>query len=405
VPLAGERLFVGTIRDISARKQLEDQLRQAMKIEAIGRLAGGVAHDFNNLLASILGYSEQLAAALPAGALRNAAEQIQKSADRGAGLTRQLLAFSRRQELVPERLDLGAVLGELHDMLGRLLGEQVELRCAVGAALWPVLADRGQLEQVVLNLAVNARDAVVDHGRITIGVDNVELARPRARPEGTVGAGRWVRLQVQDDGCGMTPEVRSRIFEPFFTTKELGKGTGLGLSTVYGIVQQSGGSILVESEPGRGTTFEIYLPSAEGRQVAAAPAAVTTPVVGGHERLLLVEDDETFRGLLADVLRQAGYDVLVAADPGEALALAATPGAIDLLISDLAMPIMKGSDLARRLIAERPALRVMLMSGYSERDEAVDVTSQLDGAFLAKPFRIAELLDTARRLLDSPPRA
>jgi PAS domain S-box-containing protein len=403
VPLAGERLFVGTIRDVTARKQLEGQLRQAMKIEAIGSLAGGVAHDFNNLLASILGYSEQLAAALPEGSLRHAALQVQRSAQRGAGLTRQLLAFSRRQEVVAERIDVGAVLEELHDMLARLIGEQVELRCDVAEGGSTVLADRGQLEQVVMNLVVNARDAISGHGTIALRVDNVTLAAPIERAEGTVPAGAWVRLVVRDDGSGMTTEVKSRIFEPFFTTKEVGKGTGLGLSTVYGIVQQSRGAIVVDSEPGEGATFEIYLPRVDGRREAAAAAAdAEAPARGGHETVLLVEDDDTFRELIAEVLRRAGYAVLVAADPDAALRLAAEQGAIDLLVSDLAMPRLKGSDLARQLLVGRPGLRVLLMSGYSERDEAVGVAAELGGAFLAKPFRLGELLAAARRLLDEP---
>jgi PAS domain S-box-containing protein len=404
VPLGGRRLFLGTIRDITARKQLEDQLRQALKIEAIGRLAGGVAHDFNNLLASILGYSEQLASELPEGPLRRAAQQIRRSAERGAGLTRQLLAFSRRQELAPERLDVGAVLGELHDMLARLLGEHVELEYRIADRLWLVLADRGQLQQVVLNLVVNSRDALGEHGCIRIGADNVEVGDEPPRG-GAVAAGRWVRLQVVDNGCGMSAEVKSRIFEPFFTTKELGKGTGLGLSTVFGIVQQSGGSILVQSEPGVGTTFEIYLPATEG-ELARAGQEEAEPARAGEasETVLLVEDDATFRELLADVLQQTGYRVLVAAHPGEALALAAPAGErIDLLVSDLSMPVMKGTDLARRLTAQRPQLKVLLMSGYAELDDAAAVAAEIGAAFLAKPFRTRELLNAARRLLEPPP--
>ena len=403
VPLEGRRLFVGTVRDITARKELEEQLRQALKIEAIGRLAGGVAHDFNNLLASILGYSEQLVAELDDGPLRRAAQQIRRSAERGAGLTRQLLAFSRRQELAPERLDVGAVLGELHDMLARLLGDHVGLEYKIAEGLRLVLADRGQLQQVILNLVVNARDALGEQGCITIAADNVDAREGLMRGGGVVAAGRWVRLQVADNGCGMTAEVKSRIFEPFFTTKEPGKGTGLGLSTVFGIVQQSGGSIVVESEPGVGTTFEIYLPATEGELMRPRQEEVeAAPATGGNETVLLVEDDATFRELLGDVLHQAGYRVLVAADPGEALALVAGRNEpIDLLVTDLSMPVMKGTDLARRLTAGRPALKVLLMSGYSELDDAATVAAEIGAAFLAKPFRTRELLQAARRLLET----
>ncbi len=402
VPLEGHRLFVGTIRDITARKQLEDQLRQALKLEAIGRLAGGVAHDFNNLLASILGYSEQLADGLAEGPLRHAAQQIRRSAERGAGLTRQLLAFSRRQDLAPEPLDVSAVLGELRDMLGRLLGEHVEVEYDLADDLWLVLADRGQLQQVVLNLVVNARDALGEGGRITMVADNVEVREELLGGVGVVAPGRWVRLMVADNGCGMSAEVRTRIFEPFFTTKEPGKGTGLGLSTVFGIVQQSGGAILVDSEPDVGTRFEIYLPRTDGLQrVPSAGEEETTTVTRGSETVLLVEDDTTFRELLADVLRQAGYQVLVAADPAQALALA-EPAArpIHLLLSDLSMPVMKGTELARRLTAARPDLKVLLMSGYSELDEAAAFAADMGGAFLAKPFRTREVLQAARRLLE-----
>jgi nitrogen-specific signal transduction histidine kinase len=404
VPLEGRRLFVGTIRDITSRKQLEDQLRQALKIEAIGRLAGGVAHDFNNLLASIQGYSEQLAGELEEGPSRRAAQQIWRSAQRGAGLTRQLLAFSRRQELAPERLDLGVVLTELHDMLARLLGDPVSLEYRIADGLRLVLADRSQLQQVILNLVVNSRDALGDQGRIGLEVDNVDIREGLLRSGGMVAAGRWVRLRVTDNGCGMTAEVKSRIFEPFYTTKELGKGTGLGLSTVLGIVQQSGGSILVESEPGVGTTFEIYLPVTEG-EVAQVVEEVSeaAPTRGGNETVLLVEDDATFRELLAELLRSGGYRVLAAPHPGEALALVEQDeGRIDLLITDLSMPVMKGTELARRLIASRPALKVLLMSGYSELDDAATLAAEIGAEFLSKPFRTRELLHTARRLLDRP---
>ena len=398
----GRRFFMGTIKDLTARKQLEEQLLHAQKMEAVGRLAGGVAHDFNNLLASITGYSELLVDRLDDTGLRHAAQQIRRSAERGAALTRQLLAFSRRQELATELVDLNAVLLDLQDMRARLLGERVELVYRLGEGLSPLLADRGQLHQVLLNLVVNARDALGDGGRIVISTDNIDLDDELLRHGGAVGAGRWVRLSVADDGCGMTEEVRQRVFEPFFTTKEPGKGTGLGLSTVYGIVQQSGGGVLLDSEPGVGTTFEVYLPRAEGYvDRPAAPDADAAPG-GGSETVLLVEDDETFRELLHHLLAGAGYRVLVAADGREALALGEAPGAaIDLLVSDLVMPGVKGSELARRLAERHPQLRVVLMSGYSELEEGASAAEGLGALFLQKPFSTRELLRTVRSLLDA----
>ena len=401
----GRRFFMGTIKDLTARKQLEEQLLHAQKMEAIGRLAGGVAHDFNNLLASITGYSEVLVDKLEGSALRHAAQQIYRSAERGAALTRQLLAFSRRQELETELVDLNAVLLDLQDMMARLLGERVELVYRLGESLSPLLADRGQLHQVLLNLVVNARDALDDGGRIVISTENVDLEGELLRHGSAIPAGRWVCLSVADDGCGMSEKVRQRVFEPFFTTKEPGKGTGLGLSTVYGIVQQSGGGVLLESEPGVGTTFEVYLPRAEGHvDRPAAPEAEGAPK-GGSETVLLVEDDETFRELLGDLLTGAGYRVLTAADGRQALALGeAQNGTLDLLISDLVMPGMRGTELARQLAAGAPGMRVILMSGYSEIEEGASAADELGALFLQKPFSTRELLRSVRRLLDASAR-
>jgi PAS domain S-box-containing protein len=394
------RFFMGTLKDLTMRKQLEEQLLHAQKMEAVGRLAGGIAHDFNNLLASIIGYSEMLLDRLGDGPLAHAAHQVRRSAERGAALTRQLLAFSRRQELHSEPIDLNAVLLEMQDMMERLLGERVSLSFALGEELWPALGDRGQLQQVVLNLMVNARDALGDGGAITVSTANVELHEERRSHGGAVGAGEWVWLAVSDTGCGMSEAVVRRIFEPFFTTKEPGKGTGLGLSTVYGIVRQSGGGILVETAPGAGTTFEVFLPRVTARPARPRVEAIVEPV-GGAETVLLVEDDGMFRELLAEVLHDAGYRVLVAREPQAALALVAeADGAIDLLLSDLVMPGMRGSELARRLRERQTGLRVVLMSGYSEVEEGATAAQELGADFLQKPFSTKELLRTVRRQLD-----
>jgi PAS domain S-box-containing protein len=398
----GRRFFMGTIKDLTVRKQLEEQLLHAQKMEAIGRLAGAVAHDFNNLLASITGYSEMLVDRLADTTLRHGAQQIQRSAERGAALTRQLLAFSRRQELETELIDLNAVLLDLQDMMVRLLGERVELVYRLADILSPLRADRGQLHQVLLNLVVNARDALDEGGRIIISTDNVDLPQERLRHGSVIPAGSWVCLSVADDGCGMSEQIRQRIFEPFYTTKEPGKGTGLGLSTVYGIVQQSGGGVLVDSEPGVGTTFEVYLPRAEGHLDRPRPAEADTAPRGGTETVLLVEDDETFRELLRDLLADAGYRVLTAADGSAALSLGEAEGTgLDLLLSDLVMPGIKGSELAQRLTESHPSLRVVLMSGYSEVEEGAAAAEELGAMFLQKPFSTRELLRTVRRLLDS----
>jgi CheY-like chemotaxis protein len=371
-------------------------------MEAVGRLAGGIAHDFNNLLASITGYSEMLLDRLGDDPLAHAAQQVRKSAERGAALTRQLLAFSRRQELHSEPLDLNTILLELQDMLERLLGERVELSFALGDELWPALGDRGQLQQVVLNLVVNARDALGEQGTITIATGNVTLAAERRAHGGMVAAGDWVRLAVTDDGCGMSEAVVSRIFEPFFTTKGPGKGTGLGLSTVYGIVRQSGGDILVQTAPGQGTTFEVFLPRAAELPARKPRPEVELVPVGGAETVLLVEDDGMFRELLTELLAEAGYRVLVARDPLKALELVTRDAnGADLLISDLVMPGMRGSELARRLREAQPDLHVVLMSGYSEVEEGAVAAQELGAVFLQKPFSTKELLRTVRRLLDS----
>ncbi|HWK26691.1 MAG TPA: response regulator [Solirubrobacter sp.] len=365
-------------RDITARRELERALLQSQKLESVGRLAGGIAHDFNNLLTGVIGFSELALARMgPDDPMRTLVEEARRAGERATELTQRLLAFGRRQTLRPRPLDLNAVVGGLEPLLARLIGAQVELVFELAGEPCPLVADRGQLEQVVMNLAINARDAMDGRGRLTIAVG----AEPDA-----------VRLAVTDTGTGMDAETRAQIFEPFFTTKPEGKGTGLGLSTVFGIVQQSGGTIAVESAVGRGTTFVIRLP--RGGDVAAAAAEPRAKAVAarGTGRVLVVEDDESVRALLRGVLVSAGYDVRLAADPAEALA---GPDA-DLVITDMLMPGMNGRELAERLLDRAPGVRVLFISGYTGEDLALD-----DGVrFLPKPFTPSELLEQVRAILD-----
>jgi PAS domain S-box-containing protein len=378
-----ERL-VGVTQDVSARRGLEEQLRQAQKLEAVGRLAGGIAHDFNNLLTAIAGYSELALAEL--GEDEQVGEDvraIRAAADRAKALTSQLLAFSRRQVLQPRVLDPVTVVAGIEAMLGRLIGEDVELVTAAQAG-GHVRVDPGQLEQVLLNLVVNARDALSRGGRIEI----------RTRLDGDE-----VAIEVADDGVGMTPDVRRRIFEPFFTTKELGKGTGLGLATVIGIVEQSGGRIEVETEPGRGSTFTVFLPLVDAPP-DAEPAPPPRPRRGA-ETVLLVEDEEIVRALARRVLSAHGYTVLEAGDGLEGLRLGLEhDGHIDLLLSDVVMPGMGGPELARRVLASRPALPRLFMSGYTD-DVQTDGDLGEGSWFIAKPFAPEALARKVREVLDS----
>lgn len=383
-----------TGQDVTDRIDLEAQLRHVQKMEAIGRLAGGVAHDFNTLLGAIIGYSEILLDKLDEGdSRRQGVEQIYRGAQRGAGLTRQLLAFSRRQVLQPKVVDLNGVVADMDNMIRRLIGENIELEYELDAELWTVEVDTGQIEQVVMNLVVNAADALSARGWIVLATAN--------RP-GIGGGADQVALVVRDNGCGMDEAVRSRVFDPFFTTKEQGKGTGLGLSTVYGIVRQSGGSITVESELGQGTTFEVVLPRVEGKAESSAiepPAPVQNR---GSETVLLVEDDEMFRELLTDVLEASGYQVLAASEPQMALELCSRETtAPQMLISDLVMPGMSGTDLAQQLVEQHPEMRVLLMSGYS--DEALEDRGVLASghAFLQKPFSTRDFIRTVHKVLET----
>ena len=383
------------------RRELEDQLRHAQKMEAIGRLAGGVAHDFNNLLTVITGHCDLLMWEPDLDEpVREEIEPIRQAADRAAGLTRQLLAFSRKQVLQLRVLDFNAVLSEIEKMLRRLIGEHIELATVLRPDLPKVRADPGQIEQVVINLAVNARDAMPDGGKLVLETSNVVLGESDAAAHPGLEPGRFVLLTVRDTGVGMDESTRARVFEPFFTTKTQGTGTGLGLSTVYGIVKQSGGFIYVTSDAGSGTTFHLYLPAVEQEVDAVEPPQEETL---GHrgETVLLVEDEGLVRDLVRDVLERFGYKVLVADGPTRALTLAADyDGSIDLLFTDVVMPEMNGQELAAKLVSLRPSTQVLYMSGYTN-DPALNLSIR-DGetAFLEKPFTAEALGRKLREVLD-----
>jgi two-component system cell cycle sensor histidine kinase/response regulator CckA len=384
--------------------QSQTRLQSVQKMEAIGRLAGGIAHDFNNLVQAIGGYTEILLHRLPDhNPLRRNAEEIKKAGDRAAALTRQLLAFSRQQVLQPVVLDLNTVVSNIDQLLHRLIGEDVELRTHLAADLGQVRADSAQIEQVLMNLAVNARDAMPNGGTLTIRTSNVDLSRTDQREPFTVVGGPYVLLAVADTGCGMPPEVKARAFEPFFTTKEPGRGTGLGLSTVYGIVKQSGGYIWVDTEEGKGTSVRIYLPRVRVGQRAASESRRLQPgtTPRGSETLLLVEDEEGVRDLIREWLAGHGYEVLTAGNGVEALEVSSGfDGRIDLLLSDVVMPQMGGPALAKRLTTLRPETRVIYLSGYA--DEALGDRQILENgaAFLQKPFALESLVRKVREVLD-----
>ncbi len=384
------------------RAHLQEQLRQSQKMEAVGRLAGGVAHDFNNLMTAISGYADLLQArARPGDDFSRYADEILKAAHRASSLTRQLLAFSRRQVLQPRVLDLNAVIRGVEGLARQLMGEQVELATVLDPVLGSVRADQGQIEQVLMNLAVNARDAMPGGGRLTIETRNVDLGDDYQRTYGRARTGPHLLLTVSDTGCGMTPEVRAHLFEPFFTTKEQGKGTGLGLATVYGIVKQSDGDIWARSEPGKGSTFLIYLPRVLEAATAQPDEASPAALLRGSETILLAEDSGVVRRLLREVLAQNGYTVLEASEGDEALRLSLEhAGPIHLLVTDMVMPRMSGLEVAARLTAQRPDMKVLYMSGYAE--EAVSRHGRLDpgSAFLEKPFTPETLARKVREVLD-----
>ena len=398
------RMF-GTVQDITDRKLLEDRLRQFQKIEAIGRLAGGVAHDFNNLLGVISGFTDLLARDLEPGHRGwRRLEQIRKATDRAAALTRQLLAFSRRQVLQPRVLDLNTLVTDVQEMLKRVISEHITIVPVLSPHIGRVKADPGQLEQVIVNLAVNARDAMPGGGKLILETDNAELDEAFVRNHAGAQPGPYVVLAVSDNGHGMDADVLAHVFEPFFTTKEAGKGTGLGLPTVYGIVKQSGGYITVYSEVGRGTTVKVYLPRVEeDPQPVEAPDAGPPPT--GSETILLLEDEGSLREIIREVFEEAGYQVLTAGDSREALPLARShPGPIHILVTDVVMPGLGGRDIAEALARERPSTRVLYISGYT--DEAIGHHNVLDPGvhFLQKPFTTNALLRKVREVLDDSPR-
>jgi two-component system, cell cycle sensor histidine kinase and response regulator CckA len=400
----GDEVLLGTVFDMTERRRLEEQLLQSQKMEAVGRLAGGIAHDFNNLLTAVAGYSEILLRELPEGdPRRESAEEIRQAGARAAGLTQQLLAFSRRQVLEPRVLDLNAVISGMERMLRRVIGEDIELITAVDPDLWRTKADPGQIEQAILNLVVNARDAMPRGGRLTLETANVELDDKFAGHYVSVHPGPHVMLAVSDTGVGMDAELQSRLFEPFFTTKEQGKGTGLGLSTTYGIVKQSGGSIWVYSEPGHGTTFKIYMPRCEEPLENRTEPAPVREAAAGTETVLLVEDEPEVRRLVEKLLRQKGYRVLSAAGPSEAVALSKGHEApIELLLTDVIMPGMNGRELARVLAEHRSRMKVLYMSGYTDAAMSQQGILPPGTAFLSKPFTPDILARKVREVLDGP---
>src|SRR5438128_18087 len=393
-------------RDVTERRRLEDQLRQAQKMEAVGRLAGGVAHDFNNLLTAILGYCNLMLDEIPAeDPLRQDLEEIRQAGDRAAALTRQLLAFSRRQMLQPQIIDLNTLVRQMEKMLRRLIGEDIELVTPLGPDLKQVKVDPASIEQVLVNLAVNARDAMPLGGRLTIETAMVDLDDAYAETHVTVTPGRYVMFAVSDTGQGMDAATRARIFEPFFTTKEQGKGIGLGLATVYGIVKQSGGYIWVYSEIGHGSVFKVYLPPVDSP--SAAHSVTREDVAGrkkfGWETVLLVEDEDAVRVLAREVLRRNGYVVLEARHGIDALRIAERhPDDIHLMITDLVMPHMGGGELAKRLSAARPGMKVLFMSGYTDH-EVMHRDLTPGAAFVQKPFTPEVFARKVRHVLDMQP--
>jgi signal transduction histidine kinase len=406
IALENSRLYQEVRRAFDELSQTKDQLAHAQKMEAVGLLAGGVAHDFNNLLMVITGRSDLLLHRLaPEDPVRPDLELIKATGERAADLTRQLLAFSRKQMLQPKVLNLNVVVQGLARMLERLIGEDIELHAALDPALGLVKTDPGQIEQVLMNLAVNARDAMPDGGQLTIETSNVELDAAYASHRVGARPGPHVMLAVTDTGHGMDENTRARIFEPFFTTKEVGKGTGLGLSTVHGIINQSGGTIWVYSEPGKGTTFKIYLPRTEDDVERVDPRRVVTPPARGSETILLVEDEKGVRDLVRDVLETCGYTVLEARHGIEALAVARRHGGpIDLLLTDAVMPQMGGPELAECLVALQPGLKVLYMSGYTERTVVHHRVLDADVPYLQKPVTVEAVTRRVREVLDAPSR-
>jgi two-component system cell cycle sensor histidine kinase/response regulator CckA len=395
----------GIIVDITERKQLETQLQQSRKMEAVGRLAGGIAHDFNNLLTIITGYTD-LALSRPSVPLelRSDIERIENAAGRAAALVRQLLAFSRKQVLQPKTLDLNAIVENMDKLLRRLIDDNIEMSTRVRGELGRVKADPAQIEQVIMNLVVNARDAMPEGGKLLLETSNVNLDAAYAFEHASVKPGPYVMLAVSDTGVGMNEVTVAHIFEPFYTTKESGRGTGLGLSTVYGIVKQSGGYIWVYSEPGKGSTFKVYLPRVEEMAEESAPAKVLYGEQRGSETVLLVEDEEAVRDLVRTILTGQGYEVIVAREPGHAEEIARKfPREIQLLLTDVVMPGTSGRELAARIMASRPGIHVLYMSGYTENVVTSGGMLEEGLAFLQKPFSPAVLAQKVREVLTHAP--
>ncbi len=394
--------LVGVGMDIGERKSLEEQLRQSQKMEAIGQLAGGVAHDFNNLLTVILGYAELLSTTLHGNDPRRTdVDEILNAADRAAGLTRQLLAFSRKQVFQPKLLDVKSLVINTSAMLRRVIGEDIELVTKLAPTAATVLADAGQIEQILMNLAVNARDAMPQGGRLLIETMTVVLDDSYAAQHAAVLPGPYVMLAVTDSGIGMSEETKQRIFEPFFTTKERGRGTGLGLATVYGIAKQSGGYVWVYSEAGHGSTFKVYLPLVDAVAIPERPAIAPGPSPTGTETVLVVEDEQAVRMLSRTLLEHAGYRVFDAAGPPQAADLFRKHAdQIDLVLTDVIMPGSSGPSLFARLSDQRPALKVLYMSGYTDNAIVQYAGLSPDIVFLQKPFTADGLLCKVREALD-----
>jgi two-component system cell cycle sensor histidine kinase/response regulator CckA len=395
---------VGRHRAEEALRRSEEQLRQAQKMEAIGRLAGGVAHDFNNVLSVIMGYGDLLLGDLKVtDPMRESVEEIRNAATRAAGLTRQLLLFSRQQVMEPKVIDLREILAGMDKMLRRILGEDVELISRLSGAAGKIKVDPSHIEQVILNLVVNARDAMPTGGKLTIEAENVDLDEDFTVGQLPTKTGPHVMLAVTDTGTGIDRETQARIFEPFFTTKERGKGTGLGLSTVFGIVQQAGGNVWVDSEPGKGTTFKVYLPRVDAEVDVPRPQ-VAPATLRGTETVLVVEDEEHVRTIVLNILRRQGYQVIAAPHGEEAVLVCQRhPEPIHLLLTDVVMPRISGPELAKRLAVTRPAMKVLCMSGYTDDSIVRHGVVETGVAFIQKPISPASLAQKVREVLDGAP--
>jgi two-component system cell cycle sensor histidine kinase/response regulator CckA len=407
----GNKQIVGVVRDITElkraekeREKLQERLRQSQKMEAVGMLAGGVAHDFNNLLSVIKGYTELLLEDLaPDDPKRMDLERIEEAGQQATSLISQLLAFGRKQMLNPIMLNVDDAIAEMSTMLHRLIGEDIELVCTTRSAPGLVCADQGQIQQIIMNLVVNARDAMPQGGKITIETANVDLDEDYVRRHAGASAGPYIMLAISDSGVGMDAETQARIFEPFFTTKEKGKGTGLGLSTVYGIVNQSNGFIWVYSEPGKGTTFKIYLPRVQGEAAKLSADAKVEPDLRGTETVLVVEDESAVRALAVRILRERGYTVIEAPNGREALRIAREyAGEIDLVLTDVVMPEMNGKVLVSQIEAARPGIRTLFVSGYADNAIVHHGILESNVAFLQKPFTGNALASKIREVINSP---